>query len=149
MMRLQPVLAASLSVLVGLAALTTAAEARGGGGGHGGGGHGGGFGGGGGFHGGGGMPGRGFEGGGGFEPGREGGFRPDAGPYGPIPGGRPNPYARGAIPWINMDYDDLFEQPPNNTGSQQPNDCDYLLKRAMESGSNSDWNLFNDCSHGR
>lgn len=133
MKRLQPVLVASLSVLVGLAALATAAEARGGG-----------FAGGGGFHGGGMPP----PGGGGFAPGREGGFRPDAGPYGPVPG-RPNPYARGAIPWINMDYNDLLQEPPNNSGSQQPNNCDYLLKRAMDSGSSSDWNLFNDCSHGR
>ncbi len=138
MKRMQPLLAAGLSVLVGLAAFTSVAEARGGGGFRGGG-----FVGGGGVHGGGG-----FADGGGFSGGREGGFRPDAGAYGPIPG-RPNPYARGAIPWINMDYDDLLEQPPDNSGSSQPNDCDYLFQKAIDSGTTYWWSQFNDCSHGR
>lgn len=147
---LQPALAASLSVLIGLAAVTTVAEARGGGGGgHGGGGfHGGG---GGGFEGGGE---RGFGGGGheGYRPGRNNpGFGPRGSGYGFYPPGRENPYARGAIPWINMDYSDLVPDDyyQNNSGSQVPNDCNYLFKKAMDSGSPEVWRLFNDCSHNR
>jgi hypothetical protein len=121
MTKLLPVLAASLSVLIGSAAFMSTAEARGGGGFHDGGFHHGGF------HG--------------------GGFRPPAG-YGPVPGRR-NPYARGALPWINMDYDDLLQEPANNAGSSPPNDCNDLLQRAMESGSSADWRIFNDCSHNR
>jgi len=121
MTKLLPVLAASLSVLIASAVFMSAAEARGGG-----------------FRGG---------GGGGFGGGHEGGFRPPSG-YGPVPG-RPNPYARGALPWINMDYDDLLQEPPNNSGSSQPNDCNALLEQAVESGNSSDWRTFNDCSHNR
>jgi hypothetical protein len=132
MQKLLLTLAASLSLLVGLVALMPAAEARGGGG------PGGGFGG-------------GFAGGGPAAGGGNHGFGP-AGPggpgYGPVPG-RPNPYARGAVPWINMDYNDLLQQPPNNTGSSMPNDCSYLLQKAMDSGSPEMWALFNDCSHGK
>jgi hypothetical protein len=145
---LQPALAASLSVLIGLTAVTTVAEARGGGGG----GHGGG-----GFHGGGGggFEGRGGFGGGGHEgyrPGRNNpGFGPRGSGYGFYPPGRENPYARGAIPWINMDYSDLVPDDyyQNNSGSQVPNDCNYLFKKAMDSGSPEVWRLFNDCSHNR
>ena len=109
MRKLQPALAASMSVLVGLSALMSVAEARGGGG------FGGGFGGGG---------------------------------YGPVPG-RTNPYARNAVPFINMDYNDLLQTPPNNSGSSLPNDCDYLMKRAVDSGDPAMWKLFNDCAHNR
>jgi hypothetical protein len=84
------------------------------------------------------------RGGGGFH---GGGFRPPAG-YGPIPG-RPNPYARGALPWINMDYNDLLQEPANNSGSSPPNDCNALLQRAVESGDSTEWRAFNDCSHSR
>jgi hypothetical protein len=108
------------------------AEARGGGGF---GGHGGGFGGG---HDGG-VGGRGF-GDRGFEPGGDG--------YGPLPG-RTNPYARNAVPWVGMDYNDLLQEPANNSGSSQPNDCNYLFKRATDSGDPAVWKLFNDCSHNR
>jgi hypothetical protein len=162
MKKLQPALAASLSVLLGLAACVSVAEARGGGGGHGGGGHGGG-----GFHGGGergfgGGGDRGFRGGGreggnsGYRPGRDNpGFGPRGRGYGfypPVAGnGRGNPYARDAIPWINMDYSDLVPDDyyQNNSGSQLPNDCNYLFKKAMDSGSPEVWRLFNDCSHNR
>lgn len=139
MKTLQLTLAAS--VLLGLAALMSAAEARGGGGGFGGG-HGGGFGGG---HEGGFGPGR----DGGFGPrGHEGGFQPGGPGYGTYPG-RPNPYARNAVPWVNMDYNDLLQEPANNSGSQVPNDCNYLFKKAMDSGRPDMWKLFNDCSHNR
>jgi hypothetical protein len=123
MQKLLLTLAASLSLLVGLVALMPAAEARGGGG----------------FAGGGPGVGGGNHG---FGPGGPGGG------YGPVPG-RPNPYARGAVPWIGMDYNDLLQQPPNNTGSSTPNDCSYLLQKAMDSGSPEMWALFNDCSHGK
>jgi hypothetical protein len=86
------------------------------------------------------------RGGGGFH-GGGGGFRPPSG-YGPVPG-RPNPYARGALPWVNMDYDDLLQEPANNSGSSLPNDCNALMEQAVESGSSSDWRAFNDCSHNR
>ncbi|MBZ0210141.1 MAG: hypothetical protein K8F92_10875 [Hyphomicrobium sp.] len=160
MRKLQPALAASLSVLVGLAALMPAADARGFGGGGGfggapggggfgpGGGHGGGFGpGGGGYGPGGGHEGGFGPGGGGYGP-PGGGYGPGGGGYGPVPG-RTNPYARGALPWINMDYNDLLQTPPNNSGSSLPNDCDYLLKRAMDDGTPQMWKLFNDCAHNR
>jgi hypothetical protein len=123
MRKLQPVLAASMSVLVGLSALVSAAEARGGGG------FGGGF------------------GGGGYGP-PGGGYGPGGGGYGPVPG-RTNPYARNAVPFINMDYNDLLQTPPNNSGSSLPNDCDYLMKRAVDSGDPAMWKLFNDCAHNR
>lgn len=150
MRTMRPVLAASLSVLIGMAALISAADARGfgGGGGFGGGagGHEGGFGpGGGGF---------GPGGGGGFGPGGHGygppggGYGPGGGGYGPVPGKR-NPWAAGAMPWVNMDYNDLLQTPPNNSGSQLPNDCDFLLKRAMDDGTPQMWKLFNDCAHNR
>ena len=144
MRKLQPGLAASLSVLIGLAALVSVAEARGFGGG---GGPGGGFGGGHGYGPGGGgygPPSGGYgPGGGGYGPPGGGG-----GGYGPVPG-RPNPWARGAQPWINMDYNDLLQTPPNNSGSSMPNDCDYLMKRAVDSGDPAMWRLFNDCAHNR
>jgi hypothetical protein len=138
MKKLQPVLAASLGVLVGLAAFMSAAEARGGGGGFGG--HGGGFGGG----RAGGFGDRGMDRGVGDR-----GFGPGGGGYGPLPAGRTNPYARNAIPWVGMDYNDLLQEPANNSGSSQPNDCNYLYKRALDSGDPSVWKLFNDCSHNR
>lgn len=153
MRKLQPVLAASMSVLVGLSALMSAAEARGGGGfgggfgggGGPGGGHGGGFGPGGGGYG---PVGPGGPGGpGGYGP-PGGGYGPGGGGYGPVPG-RTNPYARNAVPWINMDYNDLLQTPPNNSGSSLPNDCDYLMKRAVDSGDPAMWKLFNDCAHNR
>lgn len=140
MMRLQPALAVCLSVVVGLAALMSVAEARGGAGVRGGGG----FGGGGGFRGGGGYRGR----GGNVNP----GFGPRGNGYGFYPPGRrTNPYARNAIPWIDMDYDDLVPEDyyQNNSGSSQPNDCNYLYQKALESNSPSMWKLFNDCAHGR
>ena len=159
MRKLQPVLAASMSVLVGLSALVSAAEARGGGGfgggfgggGGPGGGHGGGFGPGGGGYG---PVGPGGPGGGGYGPGGGGygppggGYGPGGGGYGPVPG-RTNPYARNAVPFINMDYNDLLQTPPNNSGSSLPNDCDYLIKRAVDSGDPAMWKLFNDCAHNR
>lgn len=149
MTRLQPALAACLSVVVGLAAVTTVAEARGGGGG--------------GFHGGGGGEFRGggdFRGGGEFRGGGGGydrggnvnpGFGPRGNGYGFYPPGRSNPYARNAVPWINMDYNDLVPDDyyQNNSGSPQPNDCNYLYQKALESNSSSMWRLFNDCAHGR
>lgn len=136
MKRLQPALAACLGVMVGLAALMPVAEARGGAG----------FGGGGGFRGGGGFGGR----GGGLGP-RNPGFGPRGSGYGFYPPARRNPYTRNAVPWIDMDYDDLVPEDyyENNSGSSQPNDCDYIYKKAIESGSPSMWKLFNDCSHGR
>lgn len=155
MRKLQPALAATMSVLVGLSALMSIAEARGGGGfgggfgggGGPGGGHGGGFGPGGGGYGPvpGGGPGG--PGGGGYGP-PGGGYGPGGGGYGPVPG-RTNPYAKNAVPWINMDYNDLLQTPPNNSGSSLPNDCDYLMKRAVDSGSPDMWKLFNDCAHNR
>ena len=145
MTKLQPALAASLSVLLGLAALMSAAEARGFGGG--GGGLGGGFGGGGG-PGGGGHEGGFGPGGGGYGPPGGGYNRPGGGGYGPVPG-RPNPWARDAVPYIGMDYNDLLQTPPNNSGSSLPNDCDYLFKRAVDSGDPNVWRLFNDCAHNR
>ena len=133
MRKLQPALAASMSVLLGLSALVSAAEARGGGGfGPGGGGYG--------------PVGPGGPGGGYGPPG--GGYGPGGGGYGPVPG-RTNPYARNAVPWINMDYNDLLQTPPNNSGSSLPNDCDYLMKRAVDSGDPAMWKLFNDCAHNR
>ena len=48
--------------------------------------------------------------------------------------GRPNPWARDAAPFIGMNYNDLLQTPPNNSGSSMPNDCDYLFKRAVDSG---------------
>ena len=72
----------------------------------------------------------------------------NGGGYGPAPGRR-NPYAAGAVPFINMDYNDLLQTPPNNSGSQQPNDCDFLFKKANEEGTPQIWKLFNDCAHNR
>jgi hypothetical protein len=142
MKRFQPVLAASLSVLVGLVALASVAEARGGGGG-GGGFHGGGF-----VGGGGGFGGR----GGGFDGGRNA-WGPGGSGYGAYPG-RPNPYARN--PNIFIDGTGAYsysyggyQVPPNNSGSSPPNDCDYLFKKAVDSSDPTYWNLYNDCSHGR
>jgi hypothetical protein len=134
MKRLQPALAASLSVLVGLAALVPVADARGGGFGGGGGGFGG--------HSGGFSPG-GFNGGRNFGPGFNG--------YGPQPG-RPNPYANNA--WVGpVDISPYMTPPPNNNGSSMPNNCDYLFQKANDSydGATSSywWSLFNDCSHNR
>jgi hypothetical protein len=145
MRKLQPALAASMSVLLGLSALMSTADARGGGGfgGGPGGGHGGGFGPGGGGYG---PVGPGGPGGGYGPPG--GCYGPGGGGYGPVPG-RTNPYARNAVPWINMDYNDLLQTPPNNSGSSLPNDCDYLMKRAVDSGDPAMWKLFNDCAHNR
>jgi hypothetical protein len=145
MRKLQPALAASMSVLLGLSALMSTADARGGGGfgGGPGGGHGGGFGPGGGGYG---PVGPGGPGGGYGPPG--GGYGPGGGGYGPVPG-RTNPYARNAVPWINMDYNDLLQTPPNNSGSSLPNDCDYLMKRAVDSGDPAMWKLLNDCAHNR
>ena len=145
MRKLQPALAASMSVLLGLSALMSTADARGGGGfgGGPGGGHGGGFGPGGGGYG---PVGPGGPGGGYGPPG--GGYGPGGGGYGPVPG-RTNPYARNAVPWINMDYNDLLQTPPNNSGSSLPNDCDYLMTRAVDSGDPAMWKLFNDCAHNR
>lgn len=85
--------------------------------------------------------------GGGYGGGREGGFGAGGG-YGRVPG-RPNPYARDAAPWIGMDYNDLLQTPPNNSGSSLPNDCDYLFKQAVDSGTPEMWKLFNDCAHNR
>ena len=141
MKKLQPALAASLSVLVGLTALVSAAEARGGGGFHGGGG----------FGGGAEFGGR----GGGFEGGRNTWGRGGSG-YGAYPG-RPNPWARDADVFIDGEggysygaYDDGEDgAPPNNSGSSPPNDCDYLFKKAVDTGTTYWWSLFNDCSHGR
>ena len=156
MRKLQPALAASLSLLIGLSALVSTADARGGGGFGGGfgggagpgGGHPGGFGPGGGGYGPVGPGGGGHgPGGGGYGP-PGGGYGPGGGGYGPVPG-RTNPYAKNAVPWINMDYNDLLQTPPNNSGSQLPNDCDYLMKRAVDSGSPDMWKLFNDCAHNR
>ena len=145
MRKLQPALAACLSVLVGLSALMSAAEARGFGGGAGGGfgpgGAGGGFGPGGGHEGGFGP------GGGGYGP-PGGGYGPGGGGYGPVPG-RPNPWARNTAPFIGMDYNDLLQEPADNSGSSPPNDCNYLLKKAVDSGDPHAWKLFNDCSHNR
>jgi hypothetical protein len=137
MRKLNPALAMSMSVLVGLAAVMPAAEARGFGGGPGG------FGGAGGPGGVGGVGGAGGVGGVGGR-----GFGPGGNGYGMQPG-RPNPYARNAVPWINMDYNDLLQTPPNNSGSQMPNDCNYLFKKATESGDSQTWRLFNDCAHNR
>jgi len=138
---LRPVVAVSLGVLVGLAALTSAADARGGGGGREGGfsGEGGGFGGGGVRYGGYGDRGYGPP---------NGGYGPGGGGYGPVPGRR-NPWVNGAAPFIDMNYNDLLQQPPNNSGSSLPNDCNYLLKRAMDEGTPEMWRLFNDCAHNR
>ncbi|HET6322505.1 MAG TPA: hypothetical protein VFF87_10680 [Hyphomicrobium sp.] len=148
MWKLKPLMAASLGVMMGLAALAPAAEARGFGGGGGFGGHGG-FGGGerGGGWGdrGGGERGGGWGDRGGGEHGRWG---PDGGGYGPVPG-HTNPYARDAVPWIGMNYNDLLQTPPNNSGSSMPNDCNYLYQRAIESPSPQMWQLFNDCAHNR
>jgi hypothetical protein len=151
MKRVQPALAACLSVVVALAALMSVAEARGGAGFSGGGSRGGG-----GFRGGGGGE---FRGGGEFGRGRgdfgrgrgNPGFGPRGAGYGFYPPGRSNPYARNAIPWIDMDYDDLVPEDyyQNNSGSSQPNNCNYLYQKAIESGSDSMWRLFNDCAHGR
>lgn len=141
MSRCRPILAASVSVLVGMTALASVADARG-------------FGGGGGYGGGGGHEGGFGPGGGGVGPGEHGygppngGYGPGGGGYGPVPGRR-NPWAAGAVPWINMDYNDLLQTPPNNSGSQQPNDCDYLFKKAMDVGTPQMWKLFNDCAHNR
>lgn len=130
-------LTACCGAALALAALTMTAEARGSGG----------------FGGGHGA----FSGGGGFNaphyggpgPGRiEPGYRPGGPGYGPVPGRR-NPYAMGAMPFINMDYNDLLQTPPNNTGSRPPNDCNYLYARAIEAGTPEMWNLFNDCAHNR
>ena len=144
MWKLKPLMAASLGVMMGLAALAPAAEARGFGGGGGfGGGHGG-------FAGGerGGNWDRG-NGENGLRPdGDHGRWGPDGGGYGTVPG-RTNPYARDAVPWIGMDYNDLLQTPPNNSGSSMPNDCNYLYQRAIESPSPEMWNLFNDCAHNR
>jgi len=144
MWKLKPLMAASLGAMMGLAALAPAAEARGFGGGGGFGGHGGGF--------AGGERGGNRDRGGGennFRPdGDHGRWGPDGGGYGPEPG-RPNPYARNAVPWIGMDYNDLLQTPPNNSGSSMPNDCNYLYQRAIESPSPEMWNLFNDCAHNR
>jgi hypothetical protein len=145
MKRLQPALAASLSVLVGLAAFLPVADARGGGG----------FGGHGGF-GGGGFAGH--PGGYGGSPGLPGGYgagaRGDWGAngkgYGFYPG-HTNPYANNA--WVGpvdiSGYTNGTAVPPNNSGSSLPNDCDYLFKEAVESNSPSMWNLFNACAHNR
>lgn len=153
MKRLQPVLAAGLGVLIGLTALSSIADARGGAGA---GGYGGGYGGGGAFAGGGGRDGGGFrpDSGGGWGPGSHnygppnGGYGPGGGGYGPVPGRR-NPWVNGAVPFIDMNYNDLLQQPPNNSGSQLPNDCDYLFKKAMDEGTPQMWRLFNDCAHNR
>ena len=151
MRKLQPALAASMSLLIGLTALVSTADARGGGGF--GGGFGGGAGPGGGHPGGFGPGGGGYgpvpgPGGGGHGPGGGGGYGPPGGGYGPVPG-RTNPYARGAVPFINMDYNDLLQTPPNNSGSQLPNDCNYLYQRAVDAGTPDMWRLFNDCAHNR
>jgi ATP-dependent RNA helicase A len=150
MRKLQPALAASMSLLIGLTALVSTADARGGGGF--GGGFGGGAGPGGGHPGGFGPGGGGYgpvpgPGGGGYGP-PGGGYGPGGGGYGPVPG-RTNPYARGAVPFINMDYNDLLQTPPNNSGSQLPNDCNYLYQRAVDAGTPDMWRLFNDCAHNR
>lgn len=134
MRKVASALALSMGVLMGLAA-TVPAEARGFGGGAGGG-HVDGLGGPGGGYGAGGAGGR-------------DGFGPGGSGYGMQGGGRPNPYARNAVPWINMDYNDLLQTPPNNSGSQLPNDCNYLFQKATESGDPGMWRLFNDCAHNR
>lgn len=77
-----------------------------------------------------------------------GGGREGGGGYGPVPG-RTNPYARDAAPFIGMDYNDLLQTPPNNSGSSMPNDCNYLYKKAVDSGTPEMWRLFNDCAHNR
>ena len=134
MKRLQPALAASMSVLIVLGAFMSVAEARGGGG----------------FHGGGvgGFGGR----GGGFEGGRNA-WGPGGSGYGVYPG-RPNPWARNPNVFIDgtgaYSYSyGAYEAPPNNSGSSPPNDCDYLFKKAVDSGNPTYWNMYNDCSHGR
>ncbi len=54
------------------------------------------------------------------------------------------------IPFVDVDAADINEMiPENNSGSRQPNDCNYLFKKANESGDPQVWRLFNDCSHGR
>jgi hypothetical protein len=130
MKRLQPALAASLSVLLGMAAFVSMADARGGGGG-GFGGHSGGF-----------NPG-GFNGGRNFGPGFNG--------YGSYPG-RPNPWANNV--WVGpVDLGGYMNPPANNSGSSMPNNCDYLFQKANDAtdGASSSywWKLFNDCSHNR
>lgn len=148
MAKFHTALSACCGAALAVAALTMTAEARGGGGF--GGGHGG-------FSGGfNGPHAGGFEprpgGGGGYGPvgpgGVEHGYRPGGPGYGPVPGHR-NPYAMGAVPFISMDYNDLLQTPPNNTGSRLPNDCNYLYARAIEAGTPDMWRLFNDCAHNR
>lgn len=146
MRKLHPALTAGLSMLVGIAALASAAEARGGGFGGGGPGGGGGFGGAG--HGGFGDHGAWGPGGSGYGPPGGGYNRPGGNGYGPVPGRR-NPWAAGATPFIGIDYNDLLQTPPNNSGSSLPNDCNYLYKRAVDSGDPNVWRLFNDCAHNR
>lgn len=148
MAKFHSALAACCGAVAAIAALTSTADARGGGGfgGHGGfsgsfGNHGS-FGGDNGF----GRNGRAY---GPIDPERGAGNRPSGpGGYGPVPGRR-NPYAMGAVPFINMDYNDLLQTPPNNSGSSLPNDCNYLYGRAVESGTPEMWRLFNDCAHNR
>lgn len=151
MTKLQLMLVASLGVLVGAVSIVPSADARGFGGGGGGG-----FGAGGHESGGGGYGGYGGAGArdGGFGPGGRGygppngGYGPGGGGYGPVPGHR-NPWVNGAVPFIDMNYNDLLQQPPNNSGSQLPNDCNYLYKRANDEGTPEMWRLFNDCAHNR
>jgi hypothetical protein len=136
MRKVASALAIGLGVLAGLAAILPA-EARGFGGGAGGG-HVDGIGGAGGVGGVGGVAGAGHD-----------GFGPGGAGYGMQGAGRPNPYARNAVPFINMNYNDLLQTPPNNSGSRPPNDCNYLFQKATESGDSGMWRLFNDCAHNR
>lgn len=125
--KLQPALAASLSVLVGLAAIIPAAEARGGGG-----------------HGGGGAAAHGS-----FQPGRGGEFGRGGAGYGVRPAA-PNKYTRGVYPWVGIGVGDLY--PPGYSYQDRrspPPDCNYLFKKAVDSGSPEMWQMFNDCSHDR
>lgn len=164
MRKLQPVLATSLGLLVGLVAFVPITEARGGGGGFGGGhGFGGGYGGGfaaprgyggnGGYRGYGGRAG--FADGygyGGYNGGRNN-FGPGGNGYGPYPGHR-NPWANNWGGWggVYIDPGSIpYSVPATNTNvpTPPPNDCNYLFQKAIDSNSPYMWTLFNACSHGR
>lgn len=121
MKKLLPALATSLGVVVALAAFVPAAQAR---------------------------DGARFGGFGNFGPvGRDAGF------YGERPNfpDRPNWNNRNNFyPWVDVgsvSVDGLI--PENNSGSSMPNDCNYLFKKATDTGDSSWWRAFNDCSHGR
>jgi hypothetical protein len=68
--------------------------------------------------------------------------------YGAYPG-RPNPWASNT--WVGpVDINPYMNGTiPNNSNTPPANDCNYLLKKATDSGDNYWWGLFNDCAHGR